>query len=53
MDGCVLLCVKQLWEPAIWHREFSSVLCADLKGWDGGWWWEGTPGGRGYMCTNS
>ena len=24
------------WEPAIYCRELSSMLCDDLDGWDGG-----------------
>ena len=24
------------WEPAVQHRELSSVLCDDLDRWDGG-----------------
>ena len=28
--------IDSWWEPAIKHRELSSVLCGDLDGWDGG-----------------
>ena len=24
------------WEPAVYHRELSLVLCGDLEEWDGG-----------------
>ena len=46
-----LPCVKQL-EAAVSHRELSSVLCDDLKGWQGGWQ-EGGSRERGYMYTYS
>ena len=37
------------WEPAVQHRELSSVLCDDLEEWDGvvG----RRPKRRGYMYT--
>ena len=31
-------------EPAVQHRELSSVLCDDLDGWSG-WGWEVQEGG--------
>ena len=32
-----LPCVKHnYWEADVKHREFSSVLCDDLEGWDAG-----------------
>ena len=40
------------WEPAVWHRELSLVLCDDLDGWHGGGW-EECPGERGYMYTKN
>ena len=40
-------------EPAVQHRELSSVLCDDLDGWDGGVGWEGGSRGRAYMYTCS
>ena len=36
------------WEAAVKHRELSSVLCDDLKGWEAGKWERGSRG-RGYM----
>ena len=48
------MCKKNsYWEPAIKHRELCLALCDDLEGWDEGWGrgWEGSPGGKGCMCT--
>ena len=28
--------IDSQWEPAVYHRELSSMLCDDLRGWDGG-----------------
>ena len=28
--------IDSQWEPAVQHRELSSLLCDDLDGWDGG-----------------
>ena len=39
------------WKAAIKHREISSVLCNDIKGWDGGGEWEAGLRARGYMDT--
>ena len=27
--------IDSWWEVAVQHREFNSVLCDDLEGWDG------------------
>ena len=27
--------IESWWEVAVQHREFNSVLCDDLEGWDG------------------
>jgi len=26
--------IKNHWEVAVYHREFTSALCDDLEGWD-------------------
>ena len=44
---CIATCkTDNSWEPAVWLRELSLVLCDDLDGWNGG---ERGPRGRGYM----
>ena len=37
--------IASQWEPAVQHRELSSVLCDDLDGQDGGDWGEVQEGG--------
>ena len=43
---CTAMCkTDSWWEPAVYRKELSSVLCGDLDGWNGG------PRGRGYVYT--
>ena len=37
MDICPPPCVRNSeWEPAVYHRKLTLLLCDALEGWDGG-----------------